>query len=203
MTALLYTQQATSESLYIAESAPTTNTGTNTSLFVGESDVNQRRRSLVRHPSLPDKVKSVETPILSLFSVGEALNADRTVSVYRCKRNWVEAQATWNIYSTGNNWGTAGAMGAADYDSTLLGSATVSQTIAANAELQIPLDASLFLAYLNDQITYPGGLLVVMTEITTNLWNIHSNDSATSGYRPKLSFYYGIGNATRTTFVGL
>ena len=30
-------------------------------------------------------------------------------------RNWVEAEATWNIYSTGNSWGTVGALGAADH----------------------------------------------------------------------------------------
>jgi len=32
-----------------------------------------------------------------------------TVSVRRLLRNWVESEATWSIYSTGNNWTTGGA----------------------------------------------------------------------------------------------
>ena len=43
-----------------------------------------------------------------------------TVSVYRLLRNWVVGQATWNIYSTGNSWSTAGgAYNDADRSSTL------------------------------------------------------------------------------------
>lgn len=31
--------------------------------------------------------------------------------IYRCLRAWVESQATWNVWSTGNNWTTPGAGG--------------------------------------------------------------------------------------------
>lgn len=188
-----YSQQTTSESTYLSQAAPTTNNGTSTSLFVGQSGAGGIRRSLVRHPSLPASIDVAYAPILSLYSVSEALSSDRAITVYRVKRNWVQSQATWNIYSTGNIWGTAGAMGAADYDSTVLGTVNVSETIAANAELQIPLNTALFREYINNQSTYPGGLLVVMVETGTDLWNIHSNDSATPGYRPKLSFTYELG----------
>jgi hypothetical protein len=37
---------------------------------------------------------------------------NKTLTFYRLLRAWVEGQVTWNIYSTGNNWGTAGALGA-------------------------------------------------------------------------------------------
>lgn len=30
------------------------------------------------------------------------------IDIVRVRRNWVEAQATWNVYSTGNSWTTAG-----------------------------------------------------------------------------------------------
>jgi hypothetical protein len=38
-------------------------------------------------------------------------SAGRTVDVYRLLRtDWVSTQTTWNIYKTGSNWGTAGAL---------------------------------------------------------------------------------------------
>jgi hypothetical protein len=33
-----------------------------------------------------------------------------TVHIVRCRRAWVEAEATWNVHSTGNNWTTAGGL---------------------------------------------------------------------------------------------
>ena len=202
MSKSVYSAQAISESTYIAQAAPTTNVGSNASLFVGQSGAGGIRRSLVRHPSIPSDIYVLANPILSLYCVSDSLTGDRLVTVYRCKRNWVEDQATWNIYSTGNNWTSAGAMGAGDYDSTPLGTATLPYTIAANAEFQIPLDETLFKEYINNQATYPGGLLVVMVETAADLWNIHSNDSATEGYRPKLTFDYWLGKGVRNTFIG-
>jgi len=38
--------------------------------------------------------------------------------ISRCLQAWVYNQATFNIYSTGNNWASPGARGAADYTAT-------------------------------------------------------------------------------------
>ncbi|MEM3501760.1 MAG: DNRLRE domain-containing protein [Candidatus Bathyarchaeia archaeon] len=32
----------------------------------------------------------------------------RTLNAYRVTKNWVETEATWNIYKTGSSWDTAG-----------------------------------------------------------------------------------------------
>jgi len=47
---------------------------------------------------------------------GELINAGETLFVWveACKRTVVEAEVTWNSYSTGNAWQTAGALGAND-----------------------------------------------------------------------------------------
>ena len=47
-----------------------------------------------------------------LSGVGD--NVGYTIEVYRLLRDWVAAQMTWNIYSTGNSWATAGAEGTGD-----------------------------------------------------------------------------------------
>ncbi len=50
-----------------------------------------------------------------------------TVALYRLRRaDWVEAEATWNIYKTGSNWGTAGALNTTtDHDTTVTASGTL------------------------------------------------------------------------------
>jgi hypothetical protein len=45
-----------------------------------------------------------------------------TINLYRCLRDWVEMQATWNSWKTGNAWQTPMAEGAADRDTIVLGS---------------------------------------------------------------------------------
>jgi hypothetical protein len=45
------------------------------------------------------------------------------------RTDWVEGQATWNIYKTSNNWSTAGAAGAGtDYSSTVIDEVAVPST---------------------------------------------------------------------------
>ena len=52
---------------------------------------------------------------------------DDTITVRECYRAWSELQSTWNIFSTSNNWQTAGGIGAADRNNTTaLGTFTTS-----------------------------------------------------------------------------
>ena len=190
-----YSNQA-AESTFLYEGLATTNYGTNAELSLGISGASQARRSLVRFPSLPSGVSGVSSVVFSLFSSSEGMSNARSVYIAASKRAWTQAGATWNKYDGTNDWGTAGAMNASDYDSAMaFGNASISATIAANAEVQFTLDNTLFAAYLNAQATYPGGFLVYMTEAATDYWNPHSNDAATAGYRPKLTFNYTVGGS--------
>ncbi|MBA4420279.1 MAG: hypothetical protein C0391_03955 [Anaerolinea sp.] len=185
-----YSNQAP-ESTLIYEGAATLNYGTNVRLSVGQTAANQRRSSLLRFPTLPSGVATVSNVIFTLYSAAKSLSANRTLSAYLNLKDWIEAQTTWNIFKTSNNWGTAGARNTTtDYLNSLLGSATVLSTIATNASLATTLDNTLFLAYLNNQATYPGGFEVLLTETGTDYWNPHSNDAANAAYKPKLTFDY-------------
>jgi hypothetical protein len=74
--------------------------------------------------------KTITSVVLSLYRSAGYTSEGGTVYARRVLRSIVPAQLTWNVYSTGNNWGTAGAQGAADVDlSALLGSITVTDTI--------------------------------------------------------------------------
>lgn len=57
----------------------------------------------------------------SVYIAGYATGAFVNFPMYQVLRNWVEAEATWNVWSTGNSWTTAGCFGiGTDRDDTVL-----------------------------------------------------------------------------------
>ncbi len=61
------------------------------------------------------------------YSASGTTPAGRTYTCYKMRRqDWVEAQATWNVYKTGSSWGTAGASNtSSDIDTTDAATATM------------------------------------------------------------------------------
>ena len=103
---------------HIKEGAATTNYATASPIEATYWASNDRTTALIKFTGLSNipsgaTVTSVELGINSYGTV------DATATVNRVLPNWVVAQATWNIYSTGNNWGTAGAESSGtDYSAT-------------------------------------------------------------------------------------
>jgi hypothetical protein len=75
---------------------------------------------------------SAISPGSTVQSVSLTVNVfDKTVDgfeIYELKRNWVETETTWSVSSAGNAWQGAGAQGANDRGSTVLGILTASAT---------------------------------------------------------------------------
>lgn len=102
------------EDTYLKENDPTTNyDASNINVFkyaVGDSGT-----GLIRFSGLSNLIAlaplTVTAASLFLFIDGDGSDANHDISVYTCLRNWVETEATWNIYSTGNNWASGGAQG--------------------------------------------------------------------------------------------
>ena len=100
---------------FIGDYSPTTNFGTSDVIFVGDvnAGLNQAIRSMIRFDlsSLP-LAATVTAATLSMFEYYASDSpgvGSWAVGLRRLLRDWIEAQVTWNIYSTGNNWTTAGA----------------------------------------------------------------------------------------------
>lgn len=108
--------------------------------------------------------------------------------VYRQLRAWVEAQATWNIYSTGNSWATAGGFGATDCEQTEIGSRSMSSS-ETNGEKQWSLSASAVQDWWDGGLTN-NGILMKAAESTSDAHSYRSSDYATAGERPKLVVNY-------------
>ncbi len=124
----ILTIQATNDTdgvdTYLLSGNPTVNYSTNTYIDIGKKSSNGwYNHSLIYWDlsSIPP-ASLINSVVISLYIYANDANGANTYEVLRCLRDWVEAQATWNIWKTSNNWATAGAVtNASDCDLTLMG----------------------------------------------------------------------------------
>ena len=177
---------------FLHRDTATTNYGTNTSLFIGNNGGGTNTyRTLIKFAGLSDgtvpQSSNIISATLSLYCYAEASGNARTLRVYRSKRVWVEAQATWNIYSTGNNWATAGGFGADDCEQTDIGSRDFSATEATGAYKDWSLTAAAVQEMVRGTWTNNGLLIKADTE-NTDRYAFYSSDNADN--KPKLTVVY-------------
>jgi len=105
---------------------PTTNYNTATTGMIGRAASNDEiHRGLFKVDFSSISAISFNTVKLYLYLHTSGVTANRTLEGFRVLKNWVSAQTTWNIYSTGNNWTAAGLQSGTDYNATSLGSGTI------------------------------------------------------------------------------
>lgn len=113
----------------------------------------------------------------------------QTITAKRLLRNWVESEVTWNSYSSGNSWETAGGYGAGDISSTT--SATASVTGTGNASFtgtQIDTDVENF---INGSVSNYGWHMTRTDAESDSSWCVwRSADWGESGTRPRLYVDY-------------
>ncbi|PKO02089.1 MAG: hypothetical protein CVU43_09730 [Chloroflexi bacterium HGW-Chloroflexi-5] len=178
-----YTSQpAESDGLdsYYSEGSPTSNNGTSDKFYIGNSSKNRGilKFDLTKGTNPPPTGAIViGTPQIELYCGG--YRTSKTLAAYECLKNWVESQVTWNIYSTGNNWDTAGG----DYDATALGSVAVSST----GTKTITLPTSIVQKWIDTQNF---GVILKHTSEADNTNDYVSSSGATASERPKLTFEY-------------
>jgi len=103
---------------WMQEDAATTNHGSYDGILVRSLATNQDIRTTLSFDFSGDipAGSTIDSATLSLLWYSRVgIVEGRTYWAYRLTQaGWVEAQATWNIYSTGNNWASAGG----DYTAT-------------------------------------------------------------------------------------
>ncbi len=116
--------------------APDINEGGEASLGIGNAAtaVDAAYRALLKYDfSGIDSSAIVLAVTLSLWewlAFDTAGVGSWAVEINRLLRNWVELEATWNIYRTAEVWATAGGQGAADWDSDISATKTLDGTAA-------------------------------------------------------------------------
>lgn len=176
---------------FIRSSVPTTNYGFNSALAAGESNAAADTfRTLIKFDlSSIAAGSTIYSVILSLYANNDQSSNARDVRVYRQLRAWVESESTWNIYSTGNSWGTAGGFGAADCEQTDIGSRNFTATETMNQFKDFVLSNSAIQAMITGGgFTNNGFLIKADTEVDDEYDYVSSDGVA--GNRPKLALVY-------------
>ena len=177
--------------VFIRQDQATTNQNGNAFLDIGEpnSVANSIRRTLIKFDlsTLPSDATLI-TNTLSLFATADIASGSRTVRVYRTKRAWVETEATWNIYSTGNNWSTAGGFHTDDCEQTDIGSVVLSATETLNQFKNWVLTPTTKAA-----LDLGNGWMIRNTTEVDDAYRYDSSESVTSAQRPKLVIDYVTG----------
>ena len=116
-----------------------------------ESDPDRNRRALLRWDvsDLP-RAASVIDGSISLHV--EQLDPGRTYYAFQMHRDWVEGQATWDVFADGTAWENPGADGPADRGDVALGHAAAQN----NGELTVSLNAA-GVALVQDWTSDPAG----------------------------------------------
>lgn len=175
---------------YLNQSAPNTNYGAKTTLYVdGDDPAGTGRDSsallFFDLSSIPPNAV-VSAASLTLWVTDATAQG---YPIYASNRAWLESQATWNRAAIGAAWQSAGAQGAADRDPTLLATLAVSATGSRSTKL----NAS-GIAKLQDWIANPSsnfGFVVASTSLTDKL-AFASSETNWASRRPKLSVTYTV-----------
>jgi uncharacterized protein YjiK len=169
--------------------SPTTNYGTATSLANdGSPDIS----SLLYWDT--GVIPSGSTVQSVAIQVNVIDVSSKDYELYELKRTWVESQATWNVYASGQNWQTAGANGSQDRGSTVLGTIGAGSSLGLNT---IPLNAAgvaVVQSWVNDPSTNHGFLILDYNN--SNGLDVSSREAATLSQRPKLTVTYAAGTPT-------
>jgi len=134
---------------------------------------------------------TITNATLYLYARGNYGGASGTLNVYRSRRAWVESQASWNNWSTGNAWTTAGAADTTnDREADSIGSVTTAYPTIEGTENTISLTASKIQEMYEGTFTNNGFVLKTTAEAGRD-GNIYwSSEYTTEAKRPKLVVQY-------------
>lgn len=181
----------------LRSNTPTTNFN-GEDLVVGElaSAGSYYRTSLLKFDLSPLWSSVVITATLRLYCKTDDAGASSTFSVCLCKRAWVEAEATWNEYSAGNSWETAGGTGANDIDTSAIGTRafTASETLSAFKEWSLTPAGIYTMRAANN------GILIHNSAVANSAYGFEDSSSASN--KPELVIEF-IPKALQIMVVGL
>ena len=179
---------AGTEDAYISQNSPTSNSGSSQELLADGDDPSASGNdlsSLMRWDISQIPAGSV---IASAQIDIQVFNpSGGSYELYEVKRNWTENGASWNNYSSGNAWETAGAQGTTDRGSTPLGAITASVT----GPFTVILNAA-GVAWIQNWVDNPSANngFIAANSATTDGLDFRSSEYATATQRPKLSVTY-------------
>ena len=197
------------------EDSPTTAYGGSSSMQIAKYSTGDNNEVLINFTGIatwatavgcPCTVTAVELGIKSLSHTGAG---SQTATIYRMVRDWTEAQFTWNVYSTGNNWSTAGAKGSGtDRAASSSGTFTMGDTddtyMVSNGEAGLISDVQ---GWANGTFSNYGWILERTDGSNDATARVFSTDDDSNLFRPYLTITYTVGVSSgaipRMTLLGV
>lgn len=163
----------------------------------GGSDVSAQRMLLKFDLSSISTGNTVTAATLSLKKFSSGGTSTWAHEARRLLRDWTETGSTWNVYSGGSNWGTAGAANDTDRSATLSASTSIAYNSADDfkdwSDTQLTTDIHNFVNGVNSNygwiITNPTGEYQPGTPNFAYI-EFRTSDYGTAGDRPKLAVTY-------------
>jgi hypothetical protein len=181
------------EDARIMEANATTNYGSASQIEIDKFSASNWVMSLLRFTGLSSisGPVTVSSATLNIWWESGASPA-QTISARQCIRNWVEAELTWNVFSTGNNWGTAGGLNdSTDRVSTIVADAAVSGV---GSPRYISLTgagiAALVEGWINSSITNHGFHVERTDAQNDSSFALFTSSEGSDGQRPYLEVTY-------------
>ena len=172
---------------YLARSAPSTNFGAATTLWV-EGDGGSPALLRWKDITIPAG-STVQSATLTLNVTNPT---DGTYELYAPKRDWWEDYSSWNSYGPEDedSWEIPGAKGTSDRETTVVGTITASST----GQVTITLNAAgidLVQSWVDDPSPNSGnGIIIIADSKVSDGLVFESHNAKTASNRPKLTVTY-------------
>lgn len=203
------TLTANGDSMLTNNGTTNTNWGAAADLQVGEYNGGTETDRMILQfdlSSIPAGA-TINSATLSLYLTNDYSDNARTFRVYRNKRPWDEGTrvgsgsadgVTWDVYSTGNSWQTAGGSGSNDRESSDIGSRAMSASESTGAYKDFSLTASAVREMIPGGTFANNGFIIQADTENNDMYDFASREDATSGHRPKLVIDYSPATPTPT-----
>jgi hypothetical protein len=181
--------------IYIGSLAPTNNFSGDTIFYIGEDNTTANTlRTMIKFDlsSIPAG-SIIDSAVMTFYmSTGDYSDNARTLSVYRLLRSVDFATCTWNVYSTGNNWGTAGCSNTtSDREATdICDGPTQPNPPVENDPIVFNLTASKIQEMITGGVFTNNGFIVQVATENNDCITYKNTSNATAGVRPKLVVNY-------------
>lgn len=201
MVTLVLNTTAQTQDTRIVKHNPASNFSGDASLYLEAVSTTNQARILLKFLDLvpPGGTVSVSSATLS-FRNADAVGATRSVEVRKFLQAWGYTTTSWNNRDTGTPWATAGALGGAEVDATVLATGTAPTTVGNFTVTGAGL-ATYCQAVMNGGVDH--GLLINLLDDATS-WDgisrrIVKSSNGTASNRPTLTIEYTVGDPPNWT----
>ena len=173
------TQYTGIEDTHITSDTPTSNLNNAATFLINDSSNN----ALIK-PDLTNLPadQTIDSALLYVYLESGFQGTPWDLYVHRCLRTVVFAEATWNIYSTGNNWGTAGGENTtSDHTATQIGLVEVPNTAGYYA-----VDITTWVQDVYDATITNQGLWLTRGDGSGSAYRTFTTKEGSDGHRPEL-----------------